>query len=86
MDVGKNGRISDGGIFPNTPIYDKLENAHLQVPAEEPLQGRVKIIPYMIAGDDAFPLKPYSMKPYPNRNLKYIRIFPCSISIYNKIL
>ena len=69
VDVGKNGRISDGGIFANTPIYDKLENNHLQVPAEEPLQGRVKNIPYMIVGDDAFPLKPYLMKPYPNRNL-----------------
>jgi hypothetical protein len=49
--------------------FVKLENNYLQVPAEEPLQGRVKNIPYMIVGDDAFPLKPYLMKPYPNRNL-----------------
>jgi hypothetical protein len=40
VDVGKNGRISDGGIFANTPIYDKLENNYLQVPAEEPVIWR----------------------------------------------
>jgi hypothetical protein len=34
----------------------------MEVPAEEPLQGRVKYIPYMIVGDDAFPLKPLRRK------------------------
>jgi hypothetical protein len=87
VDVGKNGRISDGGIFANTPIYDKLENNHLQVPPEEPLQGRVKHIPYMIVGDDAFPLKPYLMKPYPNRNLGITqRVFNYRLSRVRRIV
>lgn len=37
VDVGKNGRISDGGIFANTPIYTKLENNDLKLPMCEPL-------------------------------------------------
>lgn len=35
--VGKNGRSSDGGIFANTPIYTKLENNDLKLPACKPL-------------------------------------------------
>ena len=31
----------------------------------KPLAGRAKQIPYMSLGDDAFPLKPYLMKPCP---------------------
>ena len=52
VDVGKNGRISDGGIFANTPIYTKLENNDLKLPTCEPLPDRVKKIPYMIVGDE----------------------------------
>jgi hypothetical protein len=73
VDVGKNGRISDGGIFANTPIYTKLENNDLKLPTCEPLPDRVKKIPYMIVGDDAFPLKPYLMKPYPSHRLSQVR-------------
>ena len=52
VDVGKNGRISDGGIFANTPIYIKLENNDLKLPTCEPLPDRVKKIPYMIVGNE----------------------------------
>lgn len=87
VDVGKNGRISDGGIFANTPIYEKLENKDLQIPGDEPLPDRVKRIPYMIVGDDAFPLKPYLMKPYPNRNLTITqRVFNYRLSRVRRIV
>ena len=69
VDVGRNGRISDGGIFANSPIYQKLESGHLKIPKDEPLPDRIKPVPYMIVGDDAFPLKTYLMKPYPSGNL-----------------
>jgi len=67
----------------------KLNGAthHLQVPAEEPLQDRVKNIPYMIVDDDAFPLKPYLMKPYPNRNLGITqRVFNYRLSRVRRIV
>ena len=36
IDVGRNGRISDGAVFTNTPIYDKLESSQLELPPNEP--------------------------------------------------
>lgn len=87
IDVGKNGRISDGGIFANTPIYNKLENGSLRLPADEPLLDRVKNIPFLLVGDEAFPLKSYLMKPYPNRNLDLTqRIFNYRLSRVRRIV
>ncbi|XP_047998801.1 putative nuclease HARBI1 [Leguminivora glycinivorella] len=56
IDVGCNGRISDGGVFRNCNLSAALENNLLP-------DGHV------IVGDNAFPLKPYLMKPYPGSNL-----------------
>lgn len=87
IDVGKNGRISDGGIFANTPIYNKLENGSLQLPDDESLRDRVKNIPFLLVGDEAFPLKSYLMKPYPNRNLDLTqRIFNYRLSRVRRIV
>ncbi|GBM96205.1 hypothetical protein AVEN_172141-1 [Araneus ventricosus] len=52
IDVGCNGCVSDGGVFQNSSLYTKLEEGWLFSPAG------------CIIGDDAFPLKPYLMKPY----------------------
>ena len=87
IDVGKNGRISDGGIFANTPIYNKLENGSLQLPDDESLPDRVKNFPFLLVGDEAFPLKSYLMKPYPNRNLDLTqRIFNYRLSRVRRIV
>ncbi|GBN83427.1 hypothetical protein AVEN_7883-1 [Araneus ventricosus] len=52
IDVGCNGCVSNGGVFQNSSLYTKLEEGSLFSPAG------------CIIGDDAFPLKPYLMKPY----------------------
>lgn len=52
IDVGCNGCVSDGGVFQNCSLYDKLEEGSLFNSAG------------CIIGDDAFPLKPYLMEPY----------------------
>lgn len=67
VDVGCQGRISDGGVFKNSRLYDMIENGSLQLPTPEPLQGRNKTLPHFILGDSAFPLLENVIKPYPGQ-------------------
>ena len=67
IDIGCNGRISDGGVFSRSKLSTALERNTLQIPPPSPLKNRVKKTPFVIVADDAFPLKTYLMKPYPYR-------------------
>ncbi|XP_062602287.1 uncharacterized protein LOC134263958 [Saccostrea cucullata] len=69
IDIGCNGRISDGGIFARCSLHERLENSTMSLPPPKPLPGRRNDTPYIIVGDEAFPLKPYLLKPYPSRQL-----------------
>lgn len=46
-----------------------LERGTLSVPPDSPLPGTDTPTHYVILADEAFPLKPYLMRPYPGRNL-----------------
>lgn len=41
----------------------------LNIPPLRPLPGATKPIPFVLAGDEAFPLSKHMLKPYPRRNL-----------------
>ena len=69
VDVGCNGRISDGGVLKNSSLHPALEENTLNLPSPEPLPGNSDPIPYMIVADDAFPLKQYILKPYSQHGL-----------------
>lgn len=56
IDVGCNGRISDGGVFRQCKLYSLLENGLLP-------EG------HFLVGDNAFPLKEYLLKPFPGTRL-----------------
>ena len=56
VNIGANGRNSDGGIFRNSALRKDLENNLL------PKGG-------FVVGDDAFALKTYLLKPYSGTNL-----------------
>ena len=76
VDVGCQGRISDGGILKNSPIYSVIKQNTLNLPApryllyplDYPLIKPLKIIPMVFVGDDAFQLDIFCMKPYGQRN------------------
>ena len=69
VDIGSNGRISDGGIFRETSLCQMLEQKQLNIPQAKSIPNCNKTYPYILLGDDAFALKEYLMKPFPWRNL-----------------
>lgn len=68
VDVGTNGRISDGGVFAKSTLSTDLHDNSLHLPPARPLPGRTKPQPYVIVADEAFPLQPYLMKPFSSKN------------------
>ena len=68
-DVGDTGRNSDGGVFANSAIGDALQQNLLNIPLPESISGTTAMFPYVLIGDEAFPLKDYLMKPYPREVL-----------------
>ncbi|CAN7937470.1 unnamed protein product, partial [Ixodes hexagonus] len=69
VDVGRCGGESDGGVFRRCQLSGALESNQLGVPEPVALPGG-NVTPYVILGDEAFPLKPYLMRPYPKRSIK----------------
>jgi hypothetical protein len=72
VDVGAQGRISDGGVFSNCTLSKAMENGSLKFPPAKQLRLNSGIdVPYFTVADDAFPLKPFIMKPYSKRSLTH---------------
>lgn len=84
IDVGCNGRISDGGVYRNSSLSTAINNDLLGIPSPK-LVGDTEL-PFVIVADDAFPLKPNIMKPYASRGLtREKRIFNYRLSRARRI-
>ena len=66
VDVGCNGRISDGGVFRNSRFSSALKIDQLGIPPPEPIpqSENQTLMPYVLVADDAFPLSQNIMKPF----------------------
>jgi len=67
VDIGASGSQSDGGVYARSEIGKKIHDGTMGIP-ESKIVGS-KPLPRVILSDDAFPLKPYMMKPYPGKFL-----------------
>ena len=67
VDVGANGRISDGGVWANCSLSRLLEEGRLAIPTPSTPPNSDRKLPYVFVADDAFPLKNNIMKPFPFR-------------------
>ncbi|KAB0804160.1 hypothetical protein PPYR_01130, partial [Photinus pyralis] len=56
VNIGVNGRISDGGVFDECGLYKRLRANTLNLPTPRVLPGRSTAMPYVFIGDDAIPL------------------------------
>jgi hypothetical protein len=68
IDVGSYGRSSDGGIFAKSHFGFNLTHGKLDLPAncDLPVVGNM---PHVFVADEAFPLLPNLMRPYPGRGI-----------------
>lgn len=69
VDVGAYGKDSDGGVFAKSQLGKALQQENLNIPARSTIPNTDIPVPYVIVGDEAFPLKTYLMRPYPGDNL-----------------
>ena len=67
VDIGGYGRDNDAAIFEESQFGRGF--AQSKVPIPNPTTRRQFTLPYVIVGDDIFPLKPWLLKPFPGSPL-----------------
>jgi hypothetical protein len=80
VDVGANGKQSDGDVFRYSTLFQNLETGALQVPGAVVLPNSDIIVAHVFIGDEAYPLTAYLLKSYSRRT--WIRIKLYSIRDY----
>ena len=95
-DVGCQGRISDGGVWANCGFSKKMNRGEIKFPTPRPLPKPVdpawkyadtgETLPFVIVGDNAFPLQENIMKPYAQKQLNdQGRIFNYRLSRFRRV-
>lgn len=83
VDVGAEGKASDGGVWKKTSLFEYLNDPenHLKVPEPTVIRGVRDPIPYYFVADDAFALGGNLLKPYSMQGISArIRIFNYRLS------
>ncbi|XP_018401801.1 PREDICTED: putative nuclease HARBI1 [Cyphomyrmex costatus] len=83
VDIGINGRISDSGVWNKCILKTCLESNSLHIPGPSPLFGTREMFPYVLIGDEGFPLTKKLLIPYPGSQCsgrKHRRIFNYRLS------
>ncbi|XP_077137483.1 uncharacterized protein LOC143802895 isoform X2 [Ranitomeya variabilis] len=84
VDVGMNGRVSDGGVLEHTLFGERLNNCDLHLPPNSETRGNLN---FVFIGDEAFPLHPNLIKPFPQKSLtEERRIFNYRLSRARRVV
>lgn len=65
VDIGAEGRHSDGEVFKNSIMGQLFANNQIYVPPPSLIVENGDPMPYVLIADEAFPLTNYIMRPYP---------------------
>ncbi|KMQ83823.1 nuclease harbi1 [Lasius niger] len=65
VDIGAEGRQSDGGVFRNSDMGRRFEEGTFKLPNAKPVEIDGPALPYVLLADEVFPLTTYMMRPYP---------------------
>lgn len=87
VDAGTNGRVSDTGIWNKCSLNEQLHRNNLHIPHPAPLPHVENNFPYVIIGDEGFPLLEQLLIPYPGAqcheridrrifNYRYVKCLP----------
>lgn len=69
VDIGGEGRHSDGGVFKNSVMGYRFQHNQMYIPAPTPIINEGKAMPYMLVADEAFQLNRFTLRPYPGKTL-----------------
>jgi len=86
VDVGCNGRISDGGVYSNSALSSALSKNTINFPAPSTLPGSNIVSPYTLVADSAFQLQTNIMKPYPSPACIEEKIFNYRLSRARRVV
>lgn len=87
VDVGRNGRVSDGGVWDNSPMSSHIANGTAGLPDDAVLPHSERILLFVFVADDAFPLQRHIMKPFPHRQQSHKeRIFSYRLSRARRVV
>lgn len=65
IDSGAYGKECDSSIFIDSDLGKRLTTYSMAVPPDEPLFEENVSVPYVIVGDEGFPLKRFILRPFP---------------------
>ncbi|XP_069619942.1 uncharacterized protein [Ranitomeya imitator] len=69
IDVGAYGSTGDSRVLQLSQIGLQILRDGGTLPAPRPLPGSTHPVPFVMVSDEAFPLKPHLLRPYPRRAL-----------------
>ena len=67
-DVESNKRVNDCGIWNKSPLLQGIQDRSVKL-ANDKKWSNDKITPYVFLGHDAFALKSFILKPFPQQGL-----------------
>jgi hypothetical protein len=68
VDIGVYGRQSDSGVFTESSVFRHLEAGSFNLPPPRQIPRTSIALPFVLVGDQGYPLKEYPMRPYPTDN------------------
>ncbi|CAN7945786.1 unnamed protein product [Ixodes hexagonus] len=87
VDIGQPGRFSDGGVFRDSEMGQSVLSGGLDLPPAGQLPQTQTKLPFVFVGDEAFPLLPNLMRPFPRRELQLLaRLFNYRLSRARRII
>lgn len=87
VDVGAQGRASDGGIFAASSLQQAIHTNSMNFPQQRCPPNSEAPLPYVILADEAFPLRTNIMRPYSRRTLNHEkRIFNYRLSRVRRLI